>query len=208
MLAALKRPRKHYKRYYCTRSADNDMRHCSQGLKAFLRAYFHYKSADWVGNDPYPLRSWTAQELAKMPGYYIMDLDLGMAETVSPYMPSDEESAACSWLTEEDLQVYVQEFSRTGFQGGLQWYRCSFSNEQLMELRLFSGRTIDVPSCFIGGTKDWGVYQLPGAFVKMQGSICTQMVSCDLVAGSGHWVQQEQPEEVVKLLKDFLSYHP
>jgi len=206
-LAALERPRKHYKRYYCTRSADNDMRHCQQGLAAFLRAYFHYKSADWAGNDPYPLRSWTAEELSKMPTYYIMDRDLDMAQTVAPYMLSDEESAACSWLTEEELQTYVQEFSRTGFQGGLQWYRCGFNEEQIMELRLFSGRTIDVPSCFIGGIKDWGVYQVPGAFEKMQGYSCTQMISCDLVVGAGHWVQQEQPEQVVKLLKHFLSCH-
>ena len=204
MLAALKRPRKHYQRYYCTRSADIDMRNCSQGLAAFLRAYFHYKSADWAGNNPYPLRSWTAEELAKMPSYYIMDLDLGMAETVSRNMPPDEEIAACSWLTEEELQFYVQEFSRTGFQGGLQWYRCSFSNEQLMELHVYSGRTIDVPSCFIAGSKDWGVYQVPGAFEKMQDYACTQMISCDLVPEAGHWVQQEQPEEVVKLLKHFL----
>lgn len=204
MLTALEPPRKHYKRYYCTRTADDDMRNCPQGLAAFLRAYFHYKSADWAGNDPRPLRAWTAEELAKMPSYYIMDLDSSMAETVAPYMPS----AACSWLTEEELEVYVQEFSRSGFQGGLQWYRCSFSKEQLKELRLFSGRTIDVPSCFIGGSKDWGVYQLPGAFEKMQGGACTQMVSCDLVAGAGHWVQQEQPEEVVKLLRRFLPYQP
>ena len=142
-LPKTRRPRKHYKKYYCTRSADDDMRHCQQGLAAFLRAYFHYKSADWAGNDPYPLRSWTAEELAKMPTYYIMDRDLDMAQTVAPYMPSDDECAACSWLTEEELQTYVQEFSRTGFQGGLQWYRCGFNEEQILELRLFSGRTID-----------------------------------------------------------------
>ena len=142
-----------------------------------------------------------------MPTYYIMDRDLDMAQTVAPYTPSAEECAACSWLTEEELQTYVQEFSRTGFQGGLQWYRCGFNEEQIMELRLFSGRTIDVPSCFIGGIKDWGVYQVPGAFEKMQGHSCTQMIGCDLVPGAGHWVQQEQPEQVVKLLKHFLSCH-
>jgi len=205
MLTTLKRPRKHYQRYYCTRSADMDMRNCSQGLADFLRAYFHYKSADWAGNNPHPLRAWSAEELAKMPSYYIMDLDLGMAETVSPNMPSEDEIASCSWLTEEELQFYVQEFSRTGFQGGLQWYRCSFSSEQSKELQVYSGRTIDVPSCFIAGNKDWGVYQVPGAFEKMQDYPCTQMISCELVPGAGHWVQQEQPEAVVKLLEHFLS---
>src|ERR1043166_3535775 len=59
-LAALKRPRKHYQWYYSTREADANMRQCPQGLHAFLRAYYHVKSADWPHNRPLPLpaRSW------------------------------------------------------------------------------------------------------------------------------------------------------
>ncbi len=203
-LASLPRPRKHYQKYYGTRSANGDMRNCPQGVAAFLRAYYHYKSADWAGNKPFPLRSWTAAELAKMPDYYIMDLDLGMAETVSPHMPSDEEVAACRWLTDAELRVYAEEFSRTGFQGGLQWYRCTASTEQTEELRLFSGRSIDQPACFIAGQSDWGVYQRPGAIEQMQAHVCTRMRGCDLVAGAGHWVQQERPGEVVRLLERVL----
>ena len=204
-LASLARPRKHYQRYYGTRSANGDMRDCPQGVAAFLRAYYHYKSADWAGNEPFPLQSWTTAELAKMPGYYIMDLDLGMAETVSPYMPADEEVAACRWLTDAELQIYAEEFSRTGFQGGLQWYRCTASEEQTEELSLFSGRSIDQPACFIAGESDWGVYQRPGAFELMQAHVCTRMRGCDLVPGAGHWVQQERPGAVVRLLERFLS---
>ena len=203
-LAALARPRKHYQRYYGTRSANDDMRTCPQGIAAFLRAYYRIKSADWAANKPYPLKGWTAEELVKMPGYYIMDLDLGMAETVAPHMPSDKEAAACRWLTEAELQVYTEEFSRTGFQGGLQWYRCGASEEQTNELHLFSGRTIDQPACFIAGESDWGVYQKPGVFERMQSHACTRMRSCDLVPGAGHWVQQEQPDAVVHLLKRVL----
>src|SRR5262245_48165160 len=59
-LAAL--GRKHYQWYYSTREADADMRECKQGLAAFLRAYYHYKSADWANNKPYPLASWSAAE--------------------------------------------------------------------------------------------------------------------------------------------------
>ena len=73
-LATLDRPRKHYQWYYSTRQANADMRYCPQGVHAFLRAYFHYKSADWTQNKPFLLKSWTASELAKMPSYYIMDL--------------------------------------------------------------------------------------------------------------------------------------
>ena len=69
---------------------------------------------------------------------------------------------------------------------------------------MFSGRTIDQPSCFIAGRSDWGVYQAPGAFEHMQKRACTRMLACHLVDGAGHWVQQEQPEAVVRLLVDFL----
>ena len=203
-LAALARPRKHYQRYYGTRAANGDMRNCPQGVAAFLRAYYHTKSADWAGNKPFPLKSWTAEELAKMPSYYIMDLGLGMAETVAPQMPGNEEIAACRWLTNAELGVYADEFSRTGFQGGLQWYRCTASEAQTKELRLFSGRTIDQPSCFIAGASDWGVYQRPGVLERMQSHACTRMLGCDLVPGAGHWVQQEQPDAVVELLKGVL----
>ena len=204
-LAALPRPRKHYQWYYGNREANADMMHCRQGLADFLRAYFHVKSADWPDNDPKPLRAWSADELARMPTYYIMDLDQGMAETVAPHMPTAAEINACTWLSEADLKVYAEEFGRSGFQGGLQWYRCTTGPEHTSELRLFGGRTIDVPSCYIAGAKDWGIYQKPGAFEAMQNQHCSDMRACDLLPGAGHWVQQEQPEAVVDRLRDFLG---
>jgi pimeloyl-ACP methyl ester carboxylesterase len=204
-LAALPRPRKHYQWYYSTREADADMRHCPQGIHAFLRAYYHMKSADWPANRPYPLAGWTAEELAKLPTYYVMDLDKGMAATVAPEMPSAEQIAACRWLPEEELRVYSTEFGRTGFQGGLQWYRCMTGERFLPELQLFAGRSIDVPSMFIAGASDWGIYQSPGAFERMQKTACADMRGCHLIEGAGHWVQQEQPEAVSRVLLDFLS---
>jgi pimeloyl-ACP methyl ester carboxylesterase len=204
-LAVLSRPRKYYMRYYTTREANHNMKDAPQGLHAFLRAYYHYKSADWKPNKPYPLKARTADELAKMPTYYVMDLDKGMAETVAPQMPSAAEIAACKWLTEDELDVYSAEYRRTGFQGGLQAYRCIFDPKLIAELRLFSGKTIDVPSCFIAGKSDWGVYQTPGAVETMQNSACTHMVGFHLIDGAGHWVQQEQPEKVSGLLLQFLQ---
>ena len=87
-LAALDPPRKHYQWYYSTREADGNMRHCPQGVHAFLRAYYHHKSADWTANKPHRLGAWTAVELAKLPTYYVMPRDLGMAATVAVEMPS------------------------------------------------------------------------------------------------------------------------
>ncbi len=203
-LAGLSRPRKHYQWYYSTRPANDDMRHCPQGVYAFLRGYFHYKSADWPGNRPHKLASWTAEELAEMPTYYIMDRDRNMAETVVPAMPSAAEIAACHWLPEAELAVYAGEYQRNGFQGGLNWYRSRTTGLADAELQLFSGRTIDVPSMFVAGTSDWGTYQRPGNFERMQGGACTRMLGCHLIPGAGHWVQQEQPAEVSRLLLDFL----
>jgi pimeloyl-ACP methyl ester carboxylesterase len=203
-LAGLARPRKHYHWYYSTREADGDMRHAPQGIHAFLRAYYHHKSADWKQNRPFRLKGWIADELAQLPTYYVMDLDQDMAATVAAEMPSASEIAACKWLTEAELAVYSAEFARTGFQGGLQWYRCRTAGTPNADLELFSGRTIDVPSCFIAGASDWGVYQKPGDFEAMQQTACTRMVGCHLVDGAGHWVQQEQPERVSELLLRFL----
>ena len=204
-LAALPRPRRHYQWYYATREADAQMRGCPQGLHDFLRAYYHVKSADWPDNRPEPLAAWTAEELAKLPTYYVMDRDRDMAATVAPHMPSPAQVAACGWLPDDELAVYAQEYARTGFQGGLQWYRCAISPVFSAEMQLFTGRTIDVPSCFIAGTSDWGIHQKPGAFEKMQREACTRMEGAWLLEGAGHWVQQEQPEAVWDLLLELLD---
>jgi pimeloyl-ACP methyl ester carboxylesterase len=203
-LAALAPPRKHYQRYYTTREADADMRHCRQGIHDFLRAYYHHKSADWGGNRPFLFLEESAEAVAQMPTYYVMEADKTMAETVAQEMPSPREIAACNWLSDDELGVYSGEFARTGFQGGLNWYRARVEPDCDAELALFAGRTIDVPSCFIAGKSDWGVYQKPGHFAMMQATATTQMLGCHLVEGAGHWVQQEQAEETAKLLAGFL----
>src|SRR6185369_9482991 len=175
-LAALPRPRKHYQWYYSTREANNNMHRAPQGVHDFLRAYYHHKSADWKDNKPYPLKSWTAAEVA-----------------------------ANQWLPDSELAFYSAEYARTGFQGGLQWYRCGTSGAFTPELQTWSGRTIDVRSAFISGKQDWGTYQRPGVYEAMQSKACTNMIGCHLVDGAGHWVQQEKANEVSLLLVQFLQ---
>jgi pimeloyl-ACP methyl ester carboxylesterase len=206
-LASLPRPRKYYHNHQRTRGANDDMLHAPHGLHAFFRAYYHYKSADWKGNKPHPLKARSAEEMAKIPTYYVMDRDKGMAETVAAEMPSAAEIAACQWLTEAEVDVYATEYARTTFTGALQGYRVRRGSDPktLAELRTFSGRTIDVPACFIAGKSDWGTYQHPGVFERMQtDAVCTQWRGAHLVDGAGHWVQQEQPDAVVRLLLQFL----
>jgi pimeloyl-ACP methyl ester carboxylesterase len=204
-MAALARPRKHYHWYYSTRPANTDMTECPQGLHDFLRAYYHHKSADWKANKPHRLEAWRADQLEKMPTYYIMDLADTMPEAVGREMPSAAEIAGNTWLPDKDLAVYVEEYSRNGFQGGLNWYRRGTTGFDITEQQTFAGRTIDIPSCFISGTSDWGVYQRPGVAQKMNGTVCTDMRGFHLVEGAGHWVQQEQPEETCRLLLAFLK---
>jgi pimeloyl-ACP methyl ester carboxylesterase len=205
-LAKLKPPRKYYMNYQRTRGANDNMLHAPQGLHAFFRAYYHYKSADWQGNKPHPLIGRTAEEMAQLPTYYVMERDKGMAETVAPFMPSPAEVAACRWLTDAEVAVYAGEYARTEFTGALQGYRVRRGSDpkSLAEMRTFSGRSIDVPSMFIGGRSDWGVYQTPGAAERMRATACSRMVGFHLVDGAGHWMQQEQPEKVSRLLLDFV----
>ena len=205
-LAALDPPRQHYQWYYSTPQADRDMHNPPDGLHAFLRSYYHVKSADWPDNKPYPLSGWSGAELAQLPHYYVMPAGLGMPAAVAPFAPSAEAAARCVWLTDADLAVYTAEFARTGFQASLNWYRCVTDPEQMRELQLFDGARIAVPACYIAGAADWGIYQSPGAFERMQREVCTRMTGVHLLPRAGHWVQQEQPGQVSSLLLEFLQH--
>jgi pimeloyl-ACP methyl ester carboxylesterase len=198
-LAALPRPRKHYATYSASEAANPDMWHAPQGVHDLLRAMYHFKSADWKGNEPHPLRSWSAPELAQMPEYYIMGLNKGIAETMAAAMPSRAQIKVCGWMTEEDLQVYSTEFLRTGFQGGLNYYRAGAG----ADFTAFAGQTIDVPACYIGGDCEWAVYQTPGAFEGMA-KVCTRLRGVHLLPRAGHSLAEEQPDAVNRLLIDFL----
>jgi pimeloyl-ACP methyl ester carboxylesterase len=204
-LAALSPPRKHYQTYYTTREANPNMWKAAQGLHAFLRAYYHAKSADWPSNRPHPLAANTPEEFAKLPRYYVMDKDKGMAEQVAADMPTPAQIAACRWLPDRELAVYAAEYGRTGFQGGLSSYRVGRVARLSAELTLFAGRTIDVPAAFISGKSDWGVFQRAGSYEAMQKTACTNFRATELVDGAGHWVQQEQPAKVADFILRFVK---
>jgi pimeloyl-ACP methyl ester carboxylesterase len=198
--------RKHYQTYYTTREANDNMWRAKQGVHDFLRAYYHMKSADWSANRPFPLASNAASEQARLPRYYVMDLNKGMAEQVASEMPSAAQIANCKWLTDEELKVYSSEYGRNGFQGGLNSYRVGRTPRLSAELQLLAGRTIDVPALFLSGKSDWGVYQNAGSLERMQRA-CTKFEGVELLDGAGHWVQQEQPANVADRLVSFVKKH-
>ena len=203
-LLRLDPPRKHYQWYYSTREAEGDMLHAPQGLHAFLRAYFHMKSADWP-NRPHRLSGWTAEELAKLPTYYVMRADETMAETVAHEMPDAAAVENCAWMPEAAMAVYAAEFARTGLQGALNSYRCSTSPRFGRDLSVFHGRRIEVPATFICGAQDWGWAQFPGALEAMEREATSDWLGTHLIEGAGHWVQQEQPAAVVERVLRFLA---
>ena len=203
-LAALDPPRVHYQQNLSAREANESMWHPPQGLHAFLRAFFHVKSGDWSGNRPHPLKEPSAAEFAAMPTYYVMERGRTMPETVAPFAPSPAEILACRWLTETELGVYAREYARTGFQGALQAYRVFADPELNAELRLFSGRTLDVASLFVGGSRDWGPYAAPGALDAMRTHATTRLLGVEMIDGAGHWIQQEQPARLAAVLLAFM----
>jgi pimeloyl-ACP methyl ester carboxylesterase len=109
-----------------------------------------------------------------------------------------------AWLTEDDLAVMTAEYKRTGFRGGLNWYRNIDRNWEL--LAPFAGLEIRQPALFIAGTRDAvitgevarrAVDELPTTVPGLKRSL--------LIEGAGHWVQQERPDEVNAALIDFLK---
>jgi pimeloyl-ACP methyl ester carboxylesterase len=111
------------------------------------------------------------------------------------------------WLRAQDLDYYVQEFSRTGFRGGLNWYRNLRRNWELGGP--WRGRPIRQPSLFIAGSRD-GVLKFPAAQAQLDAYPKTLpgLRGSHILDGAGHWVQQERPDEVNRLLIDFLKGLP
>ncbi|KAK4544784.1 hypothetical protein LTR36_004033 [Oleoguttula mirabilis] len=209
-LAKLDPPRKHYKWYNSTPAAAHDWANPPQGLEAYLRGYFHLKSAGYDKNQPRPLKEWSAKELEVMPEYYIMQEQHTLPQSVAHNMQNEDATRTESWLAPADLQVYVHEWSRTGFQGALNWYRAQTASTPLLarDMLLFAGRRIEVPCYFISGRQDWGNYQQPSAFESYEDEGVVKkgcFKGAKLIDHAGHWVQQEQPGRVVEEVLGFLG---
>ena len=205
-LAALPEPRKHYKWYNASPAAADDWLNPKNELPAFLRAYFHVKSAQWPGNAPHALPAWTAEPLASMPYYYAMPLDASMRDAVE-VMPlvASTLSRSDDWLSAADADVYAAEFARTGFQGGLNWYRVAVTPALTRDLAVYAGATLAVPSLFIAGEKDWGPYQEPRALEKLAHAAGPAFRGVSWIPDAGHWVQQEKPDLVLDEILTFLE---
>lgn len=108
------------------------------------------------------------------------------------------------WISEEEANVYVEQFSKSGYRGGLSWYRNIARNREL--LSAFSGMKINVPALYASGDRD-----LVLAFQGMDKVIAELPQNVPLLqetvlfSGCGHWVQQERPQEVNAAILGFLK---
>lgn len=200
-LLRLDPPRKHYQWFYGERGAEADMLRGRPDFMRFMRAYYHCKSADWPGNAPHRLPDWSAEAIGVMPRYYIMEDGVGMFDTALSMAPAD--GAQCAWLTDAELGVYVDAFLAGGLQAPLNWYRHQTGSKP--ELAAWAGESISIPAAFVAGAQDWGVWQAPGALEAMETSACADWRGTTLIDGAGHWVQQEQPTQVLAALRAFLA---
>lgn len=200
----------HYQWYNSTAKAAQDWACPEQGMRAFLRGYVHLKSAAWSGHDAATmgrLKGWTADELSRMPGYYIMPVGKSMPEVVAEGMRGEDAAATAHVVSDDELDVYAAEFARTGFQGMLNWYRASTAGTVNQGgMALVAGRKFEVPVVYIGGVADWGNYQRPGALEALEaGRSATDYRGTKILPGAGHWPQTEIPEVVCEEICRFLD---
>lgn len=108
------------------------------------------------------------------------------------------------WLSTSDFQSYVTSFTRSGFRGGLNYYRNLDRNWQLQAS--LQGMRIEIPALFAVGSRDVGlampgmdqiIADMPGLVPRLRDSV--------IIEGAGHWIQQERPEKVNELILAFAS---
>jgi pimeloyl-ACP methyl ester carboxylesterase len=107
-----------------------------------------------------------------------------------------------AWLTEQDIDYLTREFERTGFRGGLNWYRNI--DHRWEQTPFLSGAKLHQPALFVGGEADAFIARRRAAYDALEESV-PNLRKKVLLAGAGHWVQQERPAEVNQLLIEFLA---
>jgi pimeloyl-ACP methyl ester carboxylesterase len=110
------------------------------------------------------------------------------------------EPKIATWLSQDELAVYVRAFERTGFTGGLNWYRNIDRNWELTEP--FADRHVEQPALFLTGELDPVRRFMPAA--AMNGWVDDLRAEI-VVPGAGHWVQQQAPDAVNAALLEFLA---
>jgi pimeloyl-ACP methyl ester carboxylesterase len=148
------------------------------------------------------LRMWLYSSSGQTPAEHQARYTFGMDETALDGRTEPERLPL--WLTPEDLDYYAKEFSRTGFRGGLNWYRAI---DIFWEATPFLvGRPLLQPTLFIGGADDPWISQVGRVGVDHLEKSVPNLWKKVLLPGVGHSIQQEAPTEVNRLLIEFLRH--
>ena len=106
------------------------------------------------------------------------------------------------WLTEADVDFYADEFARTGFRGGLNWYRNIDRDWELMAP--FAGLKVAVPALYLAGDRDSVVAWMGRERIDSLPKFVPNLRKTIMLPGCGHWTQQERAAEVNAALLEFL----
>ncbi len=106
-----------------------------------------------------------------------------------------------AWITESDIDVYVAEFTRSGFRGPLSWWRNIDRGWELMAA--FGGAAVTVPALYMAGDRDF-VAAIFSESIAKQSAMVPGLRPAVMLAGCGHWTEQERAPEVSAAMIDFL----
>ena len=109
-----------------------------------------------------------------------------------------------AWLSEADIKFYTDEFARSGFRGGLNWYRNIDLNWEL--LAPWKNAKLQVPTLYMVGDRDL-VYRFPGmdTLIPNLKNFVPKLEKTVLLEGCGHWTQQERADQVSREIIRFLQ---
>jgi pimeloyl-ACP methyl ester carboxylesterase len=111
-------------------------------------------------------------------------------------------AAPPEWLREEDVATMVAEYRRTGFRGGLNWYRNI--DHRWEQTPFLDDARLQQPAIFIAGEEDAVITMRRPAFESLERNV-PRLTKKILLPGAGHWIQQERPAQVSRLLIEFLK---
>jgi pimeloyl-ACP methyl ester carboxylesterase len=147
---------------------------------------------------------WGAGEARDPAAGAVNPRDVGMVPRTGGFVRTGPEPPRPAWLSAADLDFYGGEFARTGFRGGLNWYRNIDRSWEL--LAPWAGAVVTVPALYVAGDRDLvlafrGMDQLLPALTRFVPNLRKTVI----LPGCGHWTQQERPEEVNAALLEFLE---
>jgi len=127
-----------------------------------------------------------------------------MVTRAGGFLGSVEAPPLPPWLTETDIDYFAGEFARTGFRGGLNWYRNIDRNWEL--LAPYAGALVTVPALYVAGDRDLVVaFRGMNRLIRNLKKFVPALRQTIMLSGCGHWTQQERPREVNAAMVEFLK---